>query len=441
MANNERSKRDDLEAYFKKYPDVPREVIIKEDMLRLGVFFTHPALEVAKNCRTKEYAGGIFTWDFVTHDDVDKDVFFQIPERVDVTGGPYGLRGRVRVFTRLNPNSPYVVDVLEGSCKVCVREGQGLVPVADVHPFRPRPKYWDKYFEDGTPYRELSKAEAHPIVFKMCQHWGPKEECKFCDINVNWRMAHERGQAKMKQPYANPQQVAEVIAEIFREEREPVDRPVGVFIDGGTILGKVAGLEESEFGLQYVEAIREQIGIRWPIHLALHPKPKNVASEMHRRGLTGVSNNFEVWDKRLFGIICPGKQRAVGWDDWMNMMIDEVDVFGEGHVVGGFVSGVEMAQPWGFKDVDEAVKSTTEGMDYLMSHGVVPRPLSWGVEQRSALGGHEPVPLDYFIKINMNWYELMCKYRLPAPDEALWAPRMGPGIWEFPLCAMGDMGG
>ena len=92
-----------------------------------------------------------------------------------------------------------------------------------------------KYFEDGTPYRELAKAEGHPLVFRMCQHWGPKEECKFCDINQHWRMAHERGQAKSKRAYSDPQRVAEVIAEIFREERDPIDRPIGVFIDGGTI--------------------------------------------------------------------------------------------------------------------------------------------------------------------------------------------------------------
>ena len=435
------AKRDELEAYFKKYPDVPKEVIIKEDVLREGITLTREALDVAKDYRTKEYAGAIFSWDFIKGNEVDKNMFLQVPERLDLTGGVYSLRGRVRILTRLNLDSPYGVDVVEGSCKLCTREEERFVPIADLHPFRPRPKYWDKHFEDGTPYRELSKAEAHPIVFKMCQHWGPKEECKFCDINENWRMAHERGQAKMKKAYSDPQQVAEVIAEIFREEREPLDRPIGVFIDGGTVLGKVGGYEEKNFSLKYVEAIREKIGIRWPVHIALHPKPKQVAQEMRARGVTGVSNNFEIWDKRLFGTICPGKERVVGWENWMKMMVDEVDVFGEGNVVGGFVAGVEMAQPWGFKDIDEAVKSTTEGMEYLMSHGVVTRPLNWGIAGRSALGGHPHIPLDYFIRIDTNWYELMCKYRLPAPCEAHYARRMGPGVWEFPLCAMGDMGG
>ena len=38
-----------------------------------------------------------------------------------------------------------------------------------------------------------------------------------------------------------------------------------------------------------------------------------------------------------------------------------------GKVQPSFVSGVEMARPHGFKTVDEAVKSTTSGFEYLMS--------------------------------------------------------------------------
>lgn len=61
------SKKDELETYFNRYPDVPKEVIIKEDMLRVGVTFTKETLDVAKNCRIKDYSASIFTWDFTRH--------------------------------------------------------------------------------------------------------------------------------------------------------------------------------------------------------------------------------------------------------------------------------------------------------------------------------------------------------------------------------------
>ena len=40
-----------VETYARKYPCVPREVILKEDLLRLGLSFTAAAMEAAKGCR------------------------------------------------------------------------------------------------------------------------------------------------------------------------------------------------------------------------------------------------------------------------------------------------------------------------------------------------------------------------------------------------------
>lgn len=438
--NEIKSKRIELETYFKKYSDVPREVILKEDMLRLGMWFTDAAQKAAEGTRTKDYTCSVFSWDAISNEQMSKTIFNSIPERLDLRGGPYGLRGRVRVQPRLNNNSPYLIDVVEGECKVCIREEGGLIPIADLHPFRPRPKYWDKYFEDGTPYKLLSKSDGHILAFLMCQHWGPKEECKYCDINENWRMTRELGEKTKKVPYSDPQQVAEVIAEIFREEREPIDRPVGVFIDGGAITTKLAGLSEDDFYLRFVGLIREKIGTRWPIHIATGPKPKKAAERMRAEGLTGHNTNFEVWDKRLFEIMCPGKHRAIGWDNWIKWMIEEVEIFGEGNVTPGFIAGLELAQPWGYKDINEALKSTKSGLEFLMSHGVVPRPITWIVEARSKLAGQVPPPLDYLIQLDAAWYELMVKYRLPPYAQGIQARRMGPGVWEYIGNAAGDMG-
>jgi hypothetical protein len=105
-------------------------------------------------------------------------------------------------------------------------------------------------------------------------------------------------------------------------------------------------------------------------------------------------------------------------------MLDEVDVFGEGNVTPCFVEGVEMCQPWGFKTVDEAVKSTAEGWDFLMSHGVIPRPNLWVVSSKSALKGNTPPPLEFYVRMDLAWYELWHKYTLPPVRRF---NLMGPG--------------
>ena len=41
---------DELESYFKNYPDLPREVVLKHDLLRDGHWFTDAALGVGLRC-------------------------------------------------------------------------------------------------------------------------------------------------------------------------------------------------------------------------------------------------------------------------------------------------------------------------------------------------------------------------------------------------------
>ena len=44
-----------VETYAKKYPDIPKEVILKEDLLRLGLNITKDAMELSKGCREQAY--------------------------------------------------------------------------------------------------------------------------------------------------------------------------------------------------------------------------------------------------------------------------------------------------------------------------------------------------------------------------------------------------
>ena len=116
-------------------------------------------------------------------------------------------------------------------------------------------------------------------------------------------------------------------------------------------------------------------------------------------------------------------------------MLGQVEVFGVGNVAPGFVAGVEMAQPWGFKTVSQALRSTAEGMEFLMSHGVVLRPISWCVESLSALGGQTEPPIEYFIELDRTYHEIWRKYDLPPQH---YHP-VGPGRNRYPNSGAWDM--
>ena len=70
-------------------------------------------------------------------------------------------------------------------------------------------------------------------------------------------------------------------------------------------------------------------------------------------------------------------------------------------MIPNFVAGVEMAEPFGFTTVDEAIASTTEGLRFFMSHGITPRFTTWCPEPTTPLGKANPqgAPLEYHIRL------------------------------------------
>lgn len=274
-------------------------------------------------------------------------------------------------------------------------------------------------------------------AYRICQYWGAKEECKFCDINENTRQRPKYSTPWTRtKAYKLVEQVAEVAEEIFfREEWPSNERPICVFITGGAILSKVAGKTETEFYLEYVEALRERIGYRWPILLQTGAQDKETCKRYRASGVTAHGANMEVWDKDLFKVLCPGKASHVGWEEWVKRVIESVNVFGEGNVCPNFVLGVEMCQPYGFKDISSALKSTLGGVEFLMSHGVTPRTESWNVSPFSALAGNQPPPLEFYIRADLGWCELLTKYDLPSSVMG----RMGPGRARVMVTPYQDM--
>ena len=422
----------ELEAYLRKYPDVHREVIVKEDILNCGFKYTDAALERAAGAQTKMYH--LFSYDRITVADMHKRESTRVPEEIRLRGGQYGLRPLI-VHSRINDKTPYTVDVVDGKLAF-LADGEIIGEVE----YAPRPAYYDMTFPDKTQYAEIVPLTwfgyfAFLTCLRNCQYWGDKEECKFCDINANVRQQKESG--RQYTVHKKVDQILEVLKRIFFERPENELRTHTLILTGGTIVRTVQKADDIDFYLHYVEPIKALLGNRWCMQLQTAAKARPELERLKAAGVNSHQANIEVWDARLWKILCPGKESFVGRDEWIKRVIDSVNVFGEGYVYPNFVAGVEMAKPWGFEDVDQAVKSTASGFDYLMAHGVMPRMNHWTVEPLSPLGGQEPPPLDYYIKMDLAWYELFCKHRLPFANGL--GP-MGPGKSVNANSAFQDMG-
>jgi hypothetical protein len=359
----------------------------------------------------------LFSYDLVSMDTLKRGEARQVPEWFYIFQGMYDLRA-VAIQTTMDPDSPYIVDMEDGRL-VLTLEGKTLSNVA----LPLRPDYYSKTFEDGVAYHEICAFGAFLTVFRQCQYWGPKEECRFCDINQNARQMKLSKEFTLNAPVKSVDQVREAGMAVSRNmlAKEGYQAPVSFIITGGTITNVLRGLEENEFYAEYVRALKDH-GPRRHISLQTNAKTRDEIKWLHAQGMDGHHANMEVWDERLFKWINPGKERRIGHAEWIKRMLESVDILGEGNVRPNFVGGIEMAKPYGFATMEEAVASTTEGIDVMMRNGVDPRFNQWRREPNSNIvQEHEqpPVPSEFYIRLMSNRYDLWKKYglRLPVKTE------------------------
>ncbi|MDO8643930.1 MAG: radical SAM protein, partial [bacterium] len=191
-----------LESSLKQF-SVPAEAVLKTDLLRQGIHFTKEALQALTSSKAKSYF--IFSFDRVTQKEMSEREKKAIPEEIALTGGPWNLK-RTIVSVRFNPQSPYSVRLSEENCFELVAENEILAMVTPP----PQPAYYNEPLPNGKPVQDIAPTIEwgyliYLTAFRLCQYWGEKEECGFCDINENYR------QQKKERSYTGIKSIEETI--------------------------------------------------------------------------------------------------------------------------------------------------------------------------------------------------------------------------------------
>ncbi len=409
------------------FGDLPFEAILKQDILRLGLSFSKDAIRVSSGYKPKDYF--IFSFDYVRLEDMEEHEATRAPEEIRMTGGPHNLQPTI-VSVRVDPESPYRVELHEG--KIVLRCGD--LVLADLD-FPPIPEYYTHELSSGKKISEIAPAIEwgyliYLTVYRLCQYWGRTEECRFCDLNENFRQQRKEGR-----PYTAVKSIDDVVEALgLINQHDTVTKAYTV--TGGSITKTLEGMKEAEWYARYAEAIESRFPGRWISKAVVQAFPKEEVKLLKAGGYKIYHPNYEIWDEKLFDWICPGKARYVGREEWMNRIVEAADVFGPEHVIPNFVGGVEMAQPHGYREVEPAVASTAEGLDFFMSKGIIPRFTTWCPEPTSDLGRQEGPPLEYFIRLLHTWRTIFEKYELPAPPGY---GKPGVGNAEFSVSAFMDV--
>ena len=250
---------------------------------------------------------------------------------------------------------------------------------------------------DGVPIVEVAPSIEwgyllYLTVFRVCQYFGKDEECRFCDINDNFRqqragrqpvLHREAGRARAGRA-AQGRRVGRAGRGVHADRREHHDadrRP-----RRGVVLRPVRRSD------------RARVPAEWIGKMVVQALPAcRPASASRRRGHPDLPPELRDLGREALRADLPRARRGTsGATSGSRRIVDAVPIFGPWRVIPNFVAGIELARPYGFDSVEEALRSTGEGLDWFMSRGVIPRFTTWCPEPLSDLGAtNGPAPLEY----------------------------------------------
>ncbi len=348
-----------------------RELVVKTDVVTDGVAVDPDALRALRlGQRVKEQVHCLFVMDFEPHEG-DLPAEFVTPHGLDVP-------------VRWNPRARHRL-ALDGERFVLAEGDHELFEVG----FHPRPAFYDLKTSDGKAMQTIAIASPDGHIFIVysneCSYKDRGEDCLFCNINHTKNVFHDKYGVGWK----TPGQIAETVA---------AARSEGLFRHLTVTGGVIPERRELDYYLDVAEAIREKTGLDQFNGTATVAAPLDLGNldRFKEAGFRTTAMNLEIWDKRIYEVICPGKARSSGgWDHWVRALEHAVRVFGHGRVRSNFVAGIEPKA------------RTLEGLEVLAEKGVVSTFTVWCPNPGSELRGHRaPEPgwyLDLAEKLVTIW--------------------------------------
>lgn len=393
-SNNTRENELSFEEVVKKYPQIPRLIVLKIDVQRRGVYYTGEAIKKIDPDKYQLTGANIFFAGLGARDQKTKAV----PESLI-------LRDGTTVITDPTPleQKPYVVDYRDGKF-VLVDQDHVIEEVG----FWEKPDFYGKFTSSGTPMDSIVFARPQRLNItptSYCHFWKNGDGCKYCDLVPHLK---EDGVIKKK---LTPQDAYETVKEALKQKGRFTNICITM---GSDINGDTPFDAEAEYYIEILKAIGENFkGRRFPSQIITTALNEDQLGRLYNEtGLASYTSDIEVLNEELFDWICPGKAEWVGYKEWKRRLVAAVDIFGKGYVNSGLVGGVELAKPLGFKTEEEALKNTLEEAEDLISKGVsvvyivwVPRPLSFFKDQQNA-------SLEYYVNLAIGLYNLNSKYGL-----------------------------
>ncbi|MDO8672815.1 MAG: hypothetical protein Q7O66_15505 [Dehalococcoidia bacterium] len=346
----------------KKYPDVPREIIIKLDVLVHGVRDTDDLDKVS------DWAPAHGTYQSYRHDMTLKELIEKRPDQLRP-----GLFRRPRDMYMKNGIGVQIQGDVKSDYAVReVREGrfalfQGEDKIEDIYFLDPKKNTEpEPTTSKGTPVSKLvNRWQSSPYCFiiapvRYCQYFDTGEQCRFCNYNSTQEDARSIG--------------LEHAITISLEETVEAYRIAAAntrFIEGRMEMGGFSKSErETKILLDFAEKIASAASYKPNLTCHGQAESREHMQRLKDAGIDCITVQMEVWGRELFEEICPGKAKHARYERWLEAMLEAVDIFGKGNVGGKIIAGVTLMPDNGHKTWQEARDNHIEGLRWLFKNGL-----------------------------------------------------------------------
>lgn len=350
---------------------------LKAELLVNGIDATSEALcEVG--AKFKEQNHGLFGWDFEDHTNI------QLPD-------DFMLHDGTIVQFRRNSLSKYIVKPLYGKLVLTVGE-QELCQVQ----WLPRPKFYNTRTTSGNKMVKIGQIGGEDCLFfcyqNYCSHFARNEQCLFCNLVATSTTYDSVLKRK------DTEDIGEVAREAFSEGKAK-----HVLLTGGCFNHE----KEIQLVSEIVESISRQTGFS-SVPGTILPSPPKTSEEIqkyHSSGIKAIGFSMEIWDKRLFQAICPGKSKSISHESFVESIRNAVKIFGEGNVYGVFVMGLEPRETF------------LQGVKELACLGANIVPFVWSPNPGSKLEGHRAPTSKWFVDTVLEAAEIVSDAKVPSGTE------------------------
>ncbi|MDO8671100.1 MAG: hypothetical protein Q7O66_06675, partial [Dehalococcoidia bacterium] len=345
----------------KKYPTLPRETIIKMDALRHGI-------------KDSEVLDRVGVWQrrlpiYQSHDhDLSRrEIAEKRPETVRpgyiLHLSPFYLKNAIGVRVERDSTSPYEFKEL-GSGQFGLYEGEEKVESIYFARHKRR-KFDEDVTSQGIPVASLVDIQRSCFVItplRFCEYFAFGEQCKFCNYNYTYEDAQAVGADR-----------AATINLMETVEAYKIATSSTTFVEGRFLMGGLRSSEkEARIHLDFVESIAKAASHKPNLSVHTQPISRKEMQRLKDVGLNCLTFQMEVWDRRLFAEICPGKDKHTGHERYKEACHEAVDTFGAGNVGNVFVGSVTMMPPSGHQTWQESRDSLIEGNRWMIKNGVFP---------------------------------------------------------------------